>query len=319
MREVTVSRRTHEAQGIVGVELLPVDGTPLPEFSAGAHVDVYLPSGICRQYSLTNAPDETHRYCLGIGLAENSRGGSRHFHEQLREGDRFQVGVPRALFGLEQAAPVHVFVAGGIGITPFLSMIEACEKAGQPWRLLYCVRTQARAAYLWRLAPYASRVTLHVDEEQSSLPDLPRFLGDGSVSAHVYCCGPAPLMAAVEQAAASAGVAPGSLHFERFAGDAVSDAAAPAGAKKAFRLTLRRTGRSLEVSPDQSMLEALEDHGIDHPYACREGLCRSCEAPLLAGRADHRDYVLSESEKAANACVILCVSRSLDDELVLDL
>lgn len=316
MHDVIVSRLTHEAEGVLGIELRAAHGGALPAFTAGAHVDVHLSGGLCRQYSLTNGPAQADRYCLGVGLAPNSRGGSRQVHERLRTGDRLQVSAPRSLFGLASAAPEHVFIAGGIGITPILSMIEACQAAGQRWRLLYCVRSRARAAYLWRLAAHHARVQLHVDEEQDALPDVPGFLRAIPRTAHVYCCGPAPLMDAVRREAATAGLPPHAVHFERFSADGATVDAAADGA---FRVTLRRQGASYLVPAGRSILETLEENGIALPYSCREGLCRTCETPLLAGIADHRDFVLTEEERAANTSIILCVSRALGDDLVLDL
>jgi vanillate O-demethylase ferredoxin subunit len=309
-----VSRLTHEAEGILGIELHAASGQPLPAFTAGSHVDVHLPGGLCRQYSLTNAPHEQERYCLGVGLANDSRGGSRHVHERLRAGDRIQIGPPRSLFGLHPQAEEHVFIAGGIGITPIMSMIEACKAAGQRWRLLYCVRTRSRAAYLWRLAAHYDQVHLHVDEEQGGPADLSGFLRSAPHGAHVYCCGPGPLMDAVGFAAKDR--PSGSVHFERF-----SAKGAPAGtaADGTFRIKLSRKGTTLTVPCGRSILQSLEDHGIELPCSCREGLCRTCEIPLLAGKADHRDFVLSDEERKANTSIILCVSRALDDELVLDL
>ncbi|CAN7756637.1 PDR/VanB family oxidoreductase [Variovorax sp. LjRoot130] len=316
MHDVVVSRLTHEAEGVLGIELRAADGGALPAFTAGAHVDVHLPGGLCRQYSLTNGSAQADRYCLGVGLAPHSRGGSRHLHERLRTGDRLQVSAPRSLFGLASDAPEHVFIAGGIGITPILSMIEACQAAGQRWRLLYCVRSRARAAYLWRLVAHHARVQLHVDEEQNALPDVAGFLRAIPRTAHVYCCGPAPLMDAVGREAAAASLPAQAVHFERFSADA---APADAATDRAFRVTLRRRGATYVVAPGRSILETLEENGIAHPCSCREGLCRTCEAPLLAGKADHRDFVLSEEERVANTSVILCVSRALDNELFLDL
>lgn len=301
---------------MLGIELHAADGGPLPAFTAGSHVDVHLPGGLCRQYSLTNAPHEQERYCLGVGLAHDSRGGSRHVHDRLRAGDRIQISAPRSLFGLHPEAEEHVFIAGGIGITPIMSMIEACKAAGQRWRLLYCVRTRARAAYLWRLAEHYNQVHLHVDEEQRGPSDLAGFLRSAPRAAHVYCCGPGPLMDAVGCAATAADRPSNSVHFERFSAEG---APVDVAADGAFRIKLSRTGSTLTVPAGRSILQALEDNGIELPCSCREGLCRTCETPLLAGKADHRDFVLSEEERKANTSIILCVSRALDDELVLDL
>lgn len=314
--ELQVASLTHEAQDVLGIELRAPDGSDLPAFAAGAHVDVFLPGGLCRQYSLVNSPIERDRYVLGVGLAANSRGGSTYLHRTLRQGDTLQVGAPRALFGLEPAASEHAFIAGGIGITPIMSMIRVCESQGWPWRLLYCVRSRARAAYTWTLARQPARAQLHVDEESDGSPaDLHGWLNLAPHGAHVYCCGPAPLMDAVALAAAQAGIPNGATHFERFVAVAAGEGAAAAD----FWVVLNRSGRKIHVTAQQSLLEALEQSDVSLPFSCREGLCRSCELPLMGGEADHRDSVLSDEERAAHNCILPCVSRARSPELVLDL
>ena len=316
--DLVVSRLTHEAQDVVGIELRSPNRELLPEFTAGAHVDLTLPGGLCRQYSLLNAPSERHRYVLGVGLAPQSRGASTFIHQRLAIGDLVQVGEPRSLFGLVPAASEHVLIAGGIGITPILSMIAWCETNRRPWRLLYCVRSRARAAYAWDLATYGQRVRLHVDEEaDGALPDLRAWVESGVDGAHVYCCGPAGLMDGVELACAEAGIPRDHTHFERFV--APASPAASAIENGAFSVRLNRSGRKINVQPDQSLLDALEAAQVSLPYSCREGLCRSCEVPLLQGQADHRDFVLSEEERASHRCILPCVSRAFSPELVLDL
>lgn len=316
--ELVVTRLTHEAQDVLGVELRAPGGDDLPAFTAGSHVDLTLPVGLCRQYSLLNAPSERHRYVLGIGLAQNSRGGSSFIHHRLAVGDRIQVGEPRSLFGIAPAATEHVFIAGGIGITPILSMIAWCEANQKPWRLLYCVRSRARAAYAWGLAPHAQRVRLHIDEESDgALPDLGGWIRDLRDGAHVYCCGPAGLMEGVAAACASAGIPGEKTHFERFSAPAATEASAIESG--AFLVVLQRSGRKIHIAADQSLLEALEAAQVSLPSSCREGLCRSCEVPLLQGEADHRDFVLSDEERASHSCILPCVSRARSPELVIDL
>lgn len=316
MQLLRVTRLTHEAEEVVGIELRSPDGVSLPAFTAGAHVDVQTPAGALRQYSLTNAPHERDRYCIGIGLARDSRGGSRSLHTQLVVGDVLQVGEPRALFGLSAAAGEHLFIAGGIGITPILSMIRVCIANRMPWRLLYCVRSRSRAAFLWDLAPFQSQVTLHVDEERAgSFPNITSFLAGPAAGAHVYCCGPGPLMDSVERHAAEAGIPADATHFERFT------AAAPVASDgdRPFSIMLSRAQKRLDVAAGISMLETLEANGFSIPFGCREGLCGACETPLLKGEADHRDCVLSNTQREANCSVMLCVSRARGEELVLDL
>ncbi|QKH39082.1 oxidoreductase [Achromobacter pestifer] len=307
MRRLVVSRIVREARGVLGLHLRSPDGAMLPAFEAGAHVDMALGNGLVRQYSLCGDPAELAVYRLGIGLAADTRGGSRYVHEQLRQGDLVDIGEPRQLFGLHAQAAGHVFIAGGIGITPILSMIHACVRRGEPWRLLYCVRDRDAAAYLPELAVHGERVALHVDSEQGGARcDLDAYLGAlGEPGQHVYCCGPGPLMDAVAAACARGAIASARVHFERFA------ASAPATAEpgSSFTLRLARSGGCHEVPADKSVLDVLEAAGVAWPYSCREGLCRSCEAGVLSGEVDHRDYVLSDEERAANRSMMVCVSR----------
>jgi tetrachlorobenzoquinone reductase len=316
MLDVIVSRLTHEAEDVLGLELRALDAVPLPSFAAGSHVDLHLPNGLCRQYSLTNDPAERERYCLGVGLSPNSRGGSRHVHISVKVGDVLRISEPRCLFSLAPDAAEHIFIAGGIGITPILSMIRHCEAHARPWRLLYCVRSRSRAAFLWELAASYARVQLHIDEErEGAFPDLRAFLHDIPAGSHVYCCGPGPLMDSVGAAAAEYRFPPNHVHFERFTavGPAID-----AGGERAFTVTLKRLGRGFAVPPGASILETLEANGVGMPFGCREGLCRSCEVPVISGTPDHRDCVLSTDERASNTSMMICVSRALSDELVLD-
>jgi vanillate O-demethylase ferredoxin subunit len=315
--KLVVARLSHEAQDVLGLELRAQDGADLPPFTAGSHVDLRLPGGLCRQYSLANSPLERDRYVLGVGMAPASRGGSAFVHQRLQAGDVIEVGEPRALFGIDRAATEHLFIAGGIGITPILSMILWCEANARPWRLLYCARTRARAAYGWTLARHRDRVLLHVDQESDGAPpDLAGWLRQTRRGAHVYCCGPEGLMNAVAAAATEVGIAKPAVHFERFAPRGQPAHANPAGQ---FTAVLHRSGRTIDVPPGQSLLEALEAANVCIPYACREGMCRSCEVPLLEGEADHRDFVLSDEERDAQTCILPCVSRARSASLVLDL
>ncbi|QQX86517.1 oxidoreductase [Cupriavidus necator] len=314
--ELVVTGLRAEAEGVLGVELRCPSRAALPGFDPGAHVDVALPNGLTRQYSIASSAADIGRYCLGIGLAPASRGGSRYAHEQLRVGDRLQVGTPRSLFRLETSAPGHLFIAGGIGITPILSMIRWCVEHGREWRLLYCVRSRGAAAYLDRLASHADRVVVHADDEhRGERVDLGAALREMPAGWHVYCCGPGPMMDAVSDCGRAAGIESGAVHFERFGADA-DRSDKPDGA---FEVSLLRHGGRFTIPAGDSILSVLEANGLCLPSACREGLCRSCEVPLLAGAADHRDYVLGEDERAANRSILICVSRAQGAELVLDL
>lgn len=309
-----VTRRWIEAKDILGLELKAAGDAALPPFTAGSHLDLYLPNGLVRQYSLCNDPSEQQRYELGIALAQQSRGGSSYLHANLQVGQSLQISAPRNNFPLVRDAAQLLFVAGGIGITPILSMIRHAETRGISWRLLYCVRHRERLPYQAFLGKFGDRVKLHIDTEaMGTKADLQGFLAEAPSDAHIYVCGPAGLMDAV--AGLTVDRPPGQVHFERFS-------AAPAAVEtddRAFHLRLARSGMELRVDAGVSILEALESAGIPHPFSCREGLCRSCEAPMLAGEADHRDCVLSDAERDAHRSIMVCVSRAKTEVLELDL
>nr|ALV86414.1 ferredoxin:oxidoreductase FAD/NAD(P)-binding:oxidoreductase [uncultured bacterium 16] len=303
-----------EARDVMVLELRHADGGTLPPFTPGAHLEVYLSDGLIRHYSLCNDSAETDRYCIGVGLARDSRGGSRFVHQTIRVGTKLEVSAPRNNFPLELAAEDVVFIAGGIGITPILSMIRACEARHKPWRLFYCARNRQRTAFyedLRALAP--DRCHFHFDDEQGGkLFDAVASLRDVPDTAHVYTCGPGPLMKAVEAAASSR--PQDRVHFEWFTAAAVD-----ASVDKAFTIVLRSSGTRFEVPPGRSILDVLEDNGAGVPYSCREGLCATCRTTVLAGEVDHRDSVLSAAEKASNKEMMICVSRAKSEVLELEL
>jgi tetrachlorobenzoquinone reductase len=309
-----VSAARCEARDVLVLELRDAQGRELPAFSAGAHLEVHLANGLVRHYSLCNDPAERDRYCLGVGLARDSRGGSRFLHEQVRVGATLSVSSPRNNFPLALAASESVFVAGGIGITPIMAMIRACEAANRPWRLFYCARNRQRCAFyedLLAIAP--QRCHFHFDDEQGGrLFDAAGALHGISHDAHLYTCGPAPLMKAVEAAASDR--APDRVHFEWFTAAAVDTAT-----DKPFTIVLRNSGTRYEVPPGRSILEVLEDHDAGVPYSCREGLCATCRTTVLAGEVDHRDSVLTAAERATHREMMICVSRAKSAVLELEL
>lgn len=315
--EVVVADRRDGADKVVQLELRSAAGRPLPAFEPGAHVDVFLNNGMVRQYSLVNFQPEPETYEIAIGLADNSRGGSRHLHDTVRVGDVLRISPPRNNFVLVPDARSYVFIAGGIGITPILSMIRWCEMQRKQWRLLYTVRSRQRAAYHQQILGLgADRVEFHFDDEQQGFADVARYLEGVDPAEHVYCCGPEALMQAVEQAASAHPAQ--ALHFERFSAPAAC-ASGEAVPDSPFLLRLRRSGRVFSVEAGKSILDTLEQAGVSLPFSCREGLCRSCETPVCSGEPDHRDYVLSDEERAANATMLICVSRSISPTLELDI
>ncbi|MCY0926604.1 PDR/VanB family oxidoreductase [Streptomyces sp. H27-H1] len=294
--------RTEPAHGVLSLTLESAD---LPDWTPGAHLDVQLPSGLVRQYSLCGDPADRGRYTIAVRLVEDGRGGSREAHAQLVEGTELPVRPPRNRFPLTPA-PSYAFVAGGIGITPLLPMLREATAAGAAWTLLYGGRSRASMPFLAELARYGDRVTV-VPEDEAGLPDL-SALGALGQDTLVYCCGPAPLMAAVEAAAAPAGA---PVHLERFA------PAAGGGDAKPFTVELRRSGRVVEVAATESALTAVRRELPNTPYSCEQGFCGTCQHRVLAGDIDHRDTLLTDGEHEDS--MLLCVSRAASDHLVLDL
>ncbi|MGW8602172.1 PDR/VanB family oxidoreductase [Streptomyces sp. NPDC055893] len=305
-RKARVTARTTRADGVVELRL---EGRGLPAWQPGAHIDLVLPSGLVRQYSLCGDPADPAAYTVATRLIETGqggRGGSREVHEQLHEGVEIEIRGPRNRFPLVDS-PAYVFVAGGIGITPVLPMLRAAEAAGADWRLVYCGRSRATMPYLAEiesLGRAGDRVTV-VAEDETGYPDL-GFLAGVPAGAPVYCCGPDGLMDAVA-AAMPEGAAP---RVERFS------AAATTGGT-AFEVELRRSGRTVRVAADQSVLAAVREEVPGLMYSCRQGFCGTCRQRVLEGEVDHRDELLTDAER--DDSMLICVSRCAGERLVLDL
>lgn len=298
------------AEDIVTLDLVAVDGGELPPFTAGAHIDLHLPGGMVRHYSLVNDPAERHRYRIAVKKEAGGRGGSRHVHEKLAEGDRLTVGGPRNHFAVPAGTNPLLLLAGGVGIAPIRSMIHAAERQGRPWRLHYAARSRGHAAFREELAARGpERVRFWFDADGEPL-DLARALADDGAT--LLCCGPAGLMEAVR--AATAGWPEERVRFEWFTPPAT--AAVEDGA---FEVELRRSGRTVLVPAGRSILDALLDAGADVPFSCNEGVCGCCETAVLDGAIDHRDVLLSAAERSAGRTMMICVSRALGHRLVLDL
>ncbi|MGC0398064.1 ferredoxin-NADP reductase [Streptomyces sp. SAI-126] len=313
---LTVAGRTLVADGVVCLTLRRPDGGPLPSWTPGAHIDVLLDGdahGLIRQYSLCGHPADRGAWQIAVLREPQGRGGSAHVHDQLLEGTDVRVRGPRNNFPL-RPADRHLFIAGGVGITPILPMVEAAEAAGADWRLLYGGRTRTSMAFLDRLAPHGDRVLVRPQDEYGLL-DLAAHLGTPKEGTLVHACGPEPLLRAVQEQCA--GWPPGTLGVERFA--PVPTAAAGTAAATSFELELARSGLTLTVPPDRSVLETVEEAGVDVDFSCREGTCGTCETDVLEGRPDHRDSLLTEDERAAGDTMLICVSRSCGPRLVLDL
>ncbi|WP_034187079.1 PDR/VanB family oxidoreductase [Burkholderia seminalis] len=305
-----------EARDILSFVFAPVADTPLPSFTPGSHIDVQLGNGQMRSYSLSNADASLNRYRLTVQRDPNSRGGSAWMHDSLRVGDTVMLGTPRNNFVLDESAPLSVFIAGGIGITPFMPMMVRLNTLGRAWHLHYCVRTPERAAFGYEIEQLAAacegRVSYHFDEVPGgAMLDLQATLAALPARAHVYCCGPTGMLKAFRAAAEA--IEPERVHFEYFSSNV--EAAAEGG----FTVKLSRSGREFRVAAGQTILHALREHGIDVASSCEEGVCGACETRVISGDPEHRDSILGARERASNKTMMICCSGCKSDCLVLDL
>ena len=318
MTELTlrVTRVEAEARDVLRLELADPAGQELPPFEPGAHLAVHLPGGLVRHYSLAGDWRERHRYVLGVGRATGGRGGSDYVHGLLRQGMELRCSAPVNNFKLVREATDYLFIAGGIGITPILAMVRWCQAQGKSWQLVYAARSRQRLAFYEELREHGQRVRFHCDDETDGPLAVAPLLAGLEPGTEVYCCGPAPLMTAVQNAGAH--LPSDALHFEWFSAPA-ANAATPESAADGFWVDLKRSGQSHFVPPGQSILEVLEQNGHELPFSCREGLCGTCETAVCAGEPDHLDYVYPPSQRDSLRSMLICVSRAKTPRLVLDL
>ncbi|MFF4018906.1 PDR/VanB family oxidoreductase [Streptomyces sp. NPDC001843] len=305
--ELVVDRLESAAEGVVALTLRHPLGDELPAWEPGAHVDVLLGPDLERQYSLCGDPADRAAWRIAVLREPDGRGGSAYVHEQLGPGDKVRVRGPRNNFPLQSAARYR-FVAGGIGITPILPMLAAAEAAGAEWTLLYGGRERRSMAFTEELARYADRVTI-APQDETGLLDLGSVLDGLPEGTLVYCCGPGPLLDAVEERCPA-----GVLRVERF-----QPKEQPVGDDGEFEVELARSGRTLTVPAGVSVLDTVRAAGVEVLYSCTEGTCGTCETDVLEGTPEHRDSVLSDEERAAGDTMMICVSRCRGGRLVLDL
>ena len=314
--ELIVRQRVDVADGIVTLELSDAQQQDLPAWEPGAHIDLMLPDGLVRQYSLCGDPSETRAWRIGVLRDPNSRGGSSYVHASLTEGTTVQVRGPRNHFPLIDS-PRYRFIAGGIGITPIMAMANAAERAGLDWSLLYLGRAHTTMAFAEDLVSrFGDRVTLWPSDDRGAFFDLETFLKEPQDDTLIYCCGPEALMSGVEEQ--SAHWPEGSLHLERFAAKTVT-AEEAAEAMDEFEVVCQRSGITIEMTGELSILEALEDADVPVLGSCYEGVCGTCEVKVLEGIPAHRDSVLTAADHASNTVMLPCVSRSRTERLVLDI
>lgn len=314
--QVRIKRISFEAESINSFELVAPAGGDLVAFTAGSHIDLYLSNGMIRSYSLVNDPSERSRYVIAVNKDAASRGGSRFVHETLRAGDLITISHPRNNFVLQENTTHSIMIAGGIGITPLLSMIRRLKALGRSWELFYAARTRVAAAFLDELSGLRRDVQeeLHLNFDQEptgSMLDLAAIVRNAPGDAHLYCCGPVPMLEAFE--AATRDRPAEQVHVEYF------KAREKPAAEGGFEVKLARSNRIIKVGAGKTILNALLDAGIAVNYACTEGVCGTCETRVIEGIPDHRDLFLGKAEQAANKTIMICCSGSKSDALVLDL
>jgi ferredoxin-NADP reductase len=317
LMRVVVNRVSDLADGIRAYEFARQDGAALPGFCAGAHIDVHLPGGLVRQYSLCNAATDLNRYVVAVLRETAGRGGSAAMHDLIRPGSELVVSPPKNTFPLSADAERYLFIAGGIGITPILAMLTEAQSVGKAFQLYFCTRNRARTPFLDVLDPLINdgRAVLHHDEgDINNALDLGAVLREREPGAHLYYCGPSGLMDAI--ARHSAHWPKGTVHFERFA--AAADAPAPLQADDApFEVEITSTGDVFPVPANRTIVAVLRDHGIAVDVSCEEGYCGTCMTRYVGGEPLHRDSVLDEEDR--REFVMICCARSRGKRLILDL
>ena len=313
--EARILKRRIEAEGIISLDLSTRDGTPLPAFDAGAHVEVQLEPGLVRHYSLCGDPSDTNRYRLGVLLEPSSRGGSVAVHRDFVEGHMVHISPPRNSFRLVEGARHSVLLAGGIGVTPLLSMAYRLHALGRSFELHYCTRSRGRTAFVEdiSLAAFAGQVHVHLDDgEAGQRFDLAQNIPAPRPDVHLYACGPKGFMDWVIGGAKARGWRDANIHSECFSAeiDASGDG---------FTVEARRSGKTITVPSGRSIAAMMLEAGIDIPVSCEQGVCGTCLVNVLEGTPDHRDMVQTDDEKASNRQMTLCCSRSVSPRLVLDI
>jgi vanillate O-demethylase ferredoxin subunit len=317
MLKLRVRSITHEAEGILSYELVDPSGCDLPRFEAGAHIDVRIPGGLSRRYSLCNPPSDQGCYRIAVLNVPNGRGGSRAMHEKVKAGDWIEVSEPHNFFPLAANARHSVLLAGGIGITPILAMMEELEAQGQSWELHYCTRDASRTAFLRRFAGAgaSSRAMVHHDEgDPSKGLNIAGLLSEPEEGTHVYYCGPTGFMAAVQ--AATQHWPREAVHFEYFGAEPPKTSVDGRDAQASV-LHLSRSDRVVPIEAGQTILDALRAAGVECESSCEAGMCGACKTTYSAGTPEHNDYVLSDDERCHQ--VLVCCARVSEGPLVLEL
>jgi ferredoxin-NADP reductase len=314
--QVKVAAKQRVAPDIASFVLEAADGGVLPAFDAGAHIDVHVPGGLVRQYSLYELPGDRRRYHIGVLRDAQSRGGSAALFDSVEEGDPLTISAPRNHFPVQDDARHAILFAGGIGITPIWCMAQELAAQGRSWKIHYACRSQADMAFLSELKKLDPKFAhLHFDDEASGkVMDLAAAVAEAPAKAHFYCCGPNPMLKAFEAAAASRPKA--NVHVEYFT---PKEDAAAADGLGGFWVELAKSGEEYFIPPGKKVLEVLFDAGVDVDYSCELGICGACETKVISGIPVHHDSVLSEEEQATNEKVMICCCGCKTERLVLDM
>ncbi len=312
MVPLRVTRNDQIADGIHLLEFRDAGGKELPQFSAGAHITIRVPNGLLRKYSLCNDPAERDRYQVAVKREVAGRGGSSTLIDRAKLGDELYIAPPVNDFALPQRAQDFLFIAGGIGITPIMAMIRQVQKEGKRFRLYYCTRSPETTAFIEELSrpDYKDNVVIHHDHGDPSCSlDLKPILAERKNREHLYCCGPRPLMEAVREMTEHWSST--AVHFEAF-----SEADVHKATDRSFKVKLAKTGKTVEVAADKTIMEVLRENGVDVPSSCETGTCGTCRTRLIEGEADHRDLVLHAHERGNT--IMICVSRAKGDKITID-
>lgn len=312
--DVVIDKIHQLTPSIRAFELISSNGSALPSFEAGAHIDVHLKNGLTRQYSLSNCCSEKHRYVIGVLHDEHSRGGSRCMHTEYREGDQLRIGAPRNLFEIHHHTQKAVLFAGGIGITPILSMAYRLKAQRIPFELHYFVRGHEMIAFYGNLTEhFAGQIHFHIQVQPETQCDMSSVLEQNSSDRHLYVCGPAGFMAFVMESAQHMGWQTEQLHQEHFVAQK-----SEASNNAAFTIEIKGSDRRIEVQPHQTATQALIENGFDVPVSCEQGICGTCITRVLAGIPDHRDVFMTDEEHALNNQFTPCCSRAKSTNLLIE-
>ncbi|ESQ83183.1 PDR/VanB family oxidoreductase [Asticcacaulis benevestitus] len=316
MTEVLISGIVQETELIRRIELRREDGQPLPPFTAGAHIDVHLPNGLVRQYSLSNSPRSTQFYELGIRREALSRGGSDWIHT-ARPGERVRISAPRNLFPLADNARRHLLFAAGIGITPIMSMVRSLQAVGGDFEIFYSVQSRKDAAFLFDLEALklGAKFKFLADGRHAAMATINAAISHPVTETHLYVCGPRSYVDTILCEARQKGWSEKQLHTEAFA----PSSSTALSTDNAFTVLLKRSGRRITVTADMTVAKALELQGVALPVSCEQGICGTCLTRVLSGVPEHRDQYLTDEERGLNDQFTPCCSRSQTPELILDL